>query len=101
MSADEIEALFSSYAQIGQELPRTENQIRALALSYRREKAITHLLKLTTDPDPDEAAEEQLEEERSEENALAAVMAGETQVEELIDEADAKTGDETQTEMVE
>jgi trigger factor len=57
VAADEIEQLFRLYAQIGQNLPQTEEQIRGLASSLRREKTIARLLELTTDPDPDEAPE--------------------------------------------
>ncbi len=38
---------------MGQELPHSENQLRSLAFSYRREKALLRLIELTTDPDPD------------------------------------------------
>jgi trigger factor len=79
VSADEIEQLFRLYAQIGQNLPQTEEQIRSFASSLRREKTISRLLELTTDPDPDEApetdgaAEESAEEEaRTEEAAMSA-----------------------------
>ena len=50
---EEIEALLNAYAQMGQELPHSENQLRSLAFSYRREKALSRLVELTTDPDPD------------------------------------------------
>ena len=54
---EEIEALFHAYAQMGQELPHTEDQIRSLMLSYRREKTLSRLVELTTDPDPDAESE--------------------------------------------
>ncbi len=76
ITPEDLEALFNAYAQAGQELPRTEEQIRALAISYRREKAITRLVELTTDPDPDAEEDEELEEETSVENAEAAALAG-------------------------
>ena len=76
ITPEDLEALFNAYAQAGQELPRTEDQIRALAISYRREKAITRLVELTTDPDPDAEEDEELEEETSVENAEAAALAG-------------------------
>ncbi len=72
---EEIEALFSAYEQIGQPLPRDEERIRALMLSYRREKTLSRLIELTTDPDPDEQAE--AEAEASVAGAEAAVLAGE------------------------
>ncbi len=74
---EELEMLFNTYAQLGQELPRTEDQIRALAISYRREKAITRLIELTTDPDPDEISEDEaLEDESAIANASAAAQVG-------------------------
>ena len=53
VSAEELETLVRAYAQAGQNIARSEQQLRALAISYRREKAITRLVELTTDPDPD------------------------------------------------
>ena len=55
---EELEALLKAYAQLGQALPNTEDRLRALAFSYRREKALSHLAKMTTDPDPEEEDEE-------------------------------------------
>jgi len=71
---EEIDALFQLYAQMGQELSRSEAQIRALTASYQREKAVSRLLELTTDPDPDEAIEEEVAEEASVANAEAAAL---------------------------
>jgi trigger factor len=85
ITPEDLEALFNAYAQAGQELPRTEEQIRALAISYRREKAITRLVELTTDPDPDAELDAELEEETSVENAEAAALEGDT----LSDQAEA------------
>ena len=84
ITPEDLEALFNAYAQAGQEMPRTEDQIRALAISYRREKAITRLVELTTDPDPDAKSDEELEEEASVEHAEAAALAGD----ELSDETE-------------
>ncbi len=78
---EDLEALFNAYSQMGQELPQTEEQIRALAISFRREKAITRLVELTTDPDPDAEIDEEIEEDTSVENAEAAALAGD----ELVD----------------
>lgn len=78
VAPEEVEALFRAYAQIGQNLPQTEAQIRALAQSLRREKAITRLVELTTDPDPDA---ESNEEELSVTNAEEAAIAGEEESE--------------------
>ena len=60
IEAGEIEALFNAYAQSGQELPRTEAQVRALAINYRREKALTHLVEVMADPDPDAIGETEI-----------------------------------------
>jgi trigger factor len=68
---EEIEALYNAYAQMGQELPRSEEQIRSLMLSYRREKTLSRLIELTTDPDPDAVDEAETEEELAEEDAIA------------------------------
>jgi trigger factor len=57
ISPEEVEAFFRVYAQMGQNLPRTETQIAAVGRSLLRENAIQRLLELTTDPDPDAAEE--------------------------------------------
>ena len=72
---EEVEAFFRAYEQAGQPIQRTEAQIRGIVINYRREKTITRLVELTTDPDP---TEEAAEEETSMENAEAAALAGET-----------------------
>lgn len=107
VTAEEIESLFMTYAQIGQELPRTEEQIRALALSFRREKAISRLVELTTDPDPDvesEALDQAEDEETAVANAEAAtVIAGEIEQapETVVEQTDHPISDVTQNEAVE
>ena len=53
VSAEELETLVRAYTQAGQQITRSEQQLRALAISYRREKAITRLVELTAGPDPD------------------------------------------------
>jgi trigger factor len=53
VTPEEVQAVLRAYAQAGQQLPRTEDQMRALASTYRREKALSRLIELTTDPDPD------------------------------------------------
>jgi trigger factor len=81
VEAQEIEALFNAYAQIGQNLPRTEAGIRALALSYRREKTLSRLIELTAGLDPDAEGSGSVSEEAEEatvENAQAAALAGES-----------------------
>ncbi|MBO0796546.1 MAG: trigger factor, partial [Ktedonobacteraceae bacterium] len=88
VTPEELEALLNAYAQMGQPLPRTEAQVRALAVSYRREKALTRLMELTTDPDPDEESEETAEEQAVEANAEEAARVGESSAaEEANDEA--------------
>jgi trigger factor len=107
VEAPEIEALFNAYEQIGQALPRTEDQIRSLMLSFRREKALSRLIELTTDPDPDEQADEDAAvldaavEESAEEadtiaNAEAAAVVGEEPAEEP-----AAQSEDTHSETVE
>lgn len=86
VTPEEIESVFRAYAQMGQNLPQTEEQIRALANSLRREKTVTKLVELTTDPDPDEEIEAQAEEEASVANAEAAALTGEEDVEDIIAE---------------
>lgn len=93
VTPEEVEALFRAYAQIGQGLPQTEQQIRALATSLRREKTITKLVELTTDPDPDEQVEVQAEEDASIANAEAAALAGEEDVEDIIAEDAAQASE--------
>jgi trigger factor len=78
---EELEALLNAYARVGQELPHTEDRLRALAFSYRREKALSRLVELTTDPDVEEA---EAESEASIVNAQAGALAGE--------EGDTETG---------
>jgi trigger factor len=74
IGVEEIEALYQAYAQAGQALPQTPEQIQALAISYRREKALTRLVELTTPPDPDLVSED----EAATANAQEAALAGET-----------------------
>jgi trigger factor len=76
VAPEEVEALFRAYTQMGQNLPQTEGQIRALAQSLLREKAITRLVELTTEPEI-EASEEESSEETQVEFTEAAVLAGE------------------------
>ncbi len=77
VGADEIEQIFRAYAQAGEELPRTEDQIRGLAISFRQEKTLLRLVELTTDPDPDAEVPVEDAEEVSEDNARAAALSGE------------------------
>jgi trigger factor len=80
---EEVEAVFRAYEQAGQQLGRSDAQIRAVAVNLRREKAITRLVELTTDADSGVEAVEAGEAEANEveasiENAGAAALAGET-----------------------
>ena len=77
IAPEELEQLAQAYAQMGQALPRTEEQLRALAQSLMREKTVSRLVELTTDPDPDEEIEEEAD---SLANAEAAALAGEAEV---------------------
>jgi trigger factor len=76
----EIDALLQAYAQAGQNLAGSDAQRQALASALRREKTITRLVELTTDPDPDEEAERAEDEEVSVANAEAAALSGEEDV---------------------
>jgi len=68
---EELESLLRAYEQIGQPL-RSEGQLRALASSLLREKTVSRLVELTTDPEPvEEAGEEDVSSEVEQaENAL-------------------------------
>lgn len=77
VTPEELNAVAQLYAQIGQDVLNSEAQMRGLEATYRREKAITRLVELTTDPDPDEEIEEEAAEEVSIANAEAAALAGE------------------------
>ncbi|HEY3993827.1 MAG TPA: trigger factor [Ktedonobacteraceae bacterium] len=94
VSPEELESIFRFYAQMGQELPQTEEQVRSLASSLLREKALSRLIELTTDPDPDEEAEaeeaEVLEAEASEEAALAAAVEADALESESVEKAEAE-----------
>ena len=95
VAPEEVEALFRAYAQLGQNLPQTEGQIRALAQSLLREKAITRLVELAAGPEPE--SEEQ--EEATVANAEAAALAGDEETVDIPSEEDisqlSSTGSET------
>ncbi|GHO88267.1 trigger factor [Dictyobacter formicarum] len=101
----EIEALFNAYEQIGQPLPKTEDQIRSLMLSFRREKTLTRLIELTTEPEPDEEIEEEeAAEDAAVANAEAAALASETEATDTSAEESAAATplpDDQKTETVE
>jgi trigger factor len=93
VDAGEIEALFNLYAQAGQALPQTEDQILALARSYRREKTLQRLVELAAGPDPEEEVEVSEEadgsKEAAEANAQAAALAAESNESEQTTEPEA------------
>ena len=80
VAPEEVEALFRAYTQIGQNLPQTDAQIRALAQSLLREKAITRLVELATGSETASAEEGASAEAQSTANAGAAALAGEEEV---------------------
>ena len=106
---EELEALYRAYAQAGQALPQTEEQMRMLATSYRREKALTRLVEVTTPPDPDLVSEEESTEEATIEGAQEAAIAGEVILTDAHNESIETEGsataslpsDEVKTETVE
>jgi trigger factor len=103
VSVEEIESLFRLYAQMGQNLPQTEQQVRSIATSLQREKAISRLLELTTDPDPDaELAEEDdlaaVEAESSEEHAEEAAKVAAAEASTLEGVTDEQSGEAVETE---
>ncbi len=87
VAPEELEALYRAYAQAGQQLARSEEQIRSLLFSYRREKTITFLVDAIAGPDPDQINEE----EQSIENAEAAAIAGEPDVIAEVEDAGEAT----------
>lgn len=74
VTPEELDVMARVYAQLGQQIPRTESQLRALAESILREKTFERLVELTTDPEP---GEEAADEAATQENAAAAAEAGE------------------------
>lgn len=92
VTLDEVQQLFNLYAQVGQPLPQTEEQVRSVANSMQREKTISRLLELTTDPDPDEVKDETAEE------AFEAAEAQEEALEEAVVEAEIETSERSETE---
>ncbi|MGZ3610557.1 MAG: trigger factor [Ktedonobacteraceae bacterium] len=102
VAPEEVEALFRAYAQMGQSLPQTEGQIRALAQSLLREKAITHLVELTTEPEIESSEEEESVETPAESietiDVVDEVETGDTQEEDSQPVlSDDETGEVEQT----
>jgi trigger factor len=98
VGVEEVESLYRLYAQMGQNLPQTEAQVRSIATSLQREKAISRLLELTTDPDPDAelaaeddeaAASEEAEVEQSEDAAKLAAAEASSLAETSDEQAEA------------
>lgn len=109
VDANEIEALFNAYEQIGQPLPRTEDRIRSLMISFRREKALSRLIELTTDADEEadenaaieaEAVTEAAEETGAIAHAVAAAVIGEAEAS-TAEEAEVAQASDQKTETVE
>ncbi|HLX39268.1 MAG TPA: trigger factor [Ktedonobacteraceae bacterium] len=90
VAPEELESLYRAYAQVGQQLGRSEEQIRSVFVAYRREKTITQLVEVIVGPEDDESNLT----EQSIENAEAAALAGESDVEAVI-EAAIEAGQET------
>lgn len=88
---EELNELVQFYAQAGQDLT-SEEEARALVVTYRREKAFKRLLELTTDPDPDAETPVEEIEETAIANAEAAALAGE-----LIEAAEPASADTMNT----
>ena len=95
VAPEELESLYRAYAQAGQALGRSEEQIRSLLFAYRREKAITKLVEIIAGPDPDESSED----EQSIENAEAAALAGEPDVVTEIEDTNMTPEAEVVTEV--
>ena len=74
VAPEEVEALFRAYTQMGQSLPQTEGQIRALAQGLLHEKAITRLVEMTTEPEIETSEEESSEETQAESTEAAEVV---------------------------
>jgi trigger factor len=99
VTPEELESIFRFYAQMGQALPQTEDQVRSLAGSLLREKALTRLIELTADPDPDAEPAEESALEAVEEGAIAAAIeagdleAGIAEIEEEVRESESVEGE--------
>jgi len=96
---DELESLLNAYARMGHQIPHSEDRLRALALSYRQEKALSRLVELTTDPDPD--AEVEAEAEAESEANIVDVQAGVLAEEEGETETEASVANAQATVLVE
>ncbi len=98
VSPEEIESLFRAYAQLGQNLPQTEGQIRAVAQSLIREKALSRLVELTTESEAttdEEEASVETPAEPAETAVSSEEQAGDTQEVEVGSQP-ASSEDETE-----
>jgi trigger factor len=73
VTPEELESVVRAYAQAGQNIARSEQQLRAVIINYRREKAIARLVELTTDPDPDAESDTHIPADNAEEVTPAEV----------------------------
>ena len=89
----EIEAVLQLYSQAGQPLPNTEDQVRALAINYRREKTLNFLVDLIAGPDPESELATSEEEVASIDNALVAAQAAEAASDEAQDTTSEAAGE--------
>ncbi len=96
VSPEEVEALYNAYAQMGQTLPRTDTQIRSLALSLLREKTISRLVDIVAGPDPEAEPEAQEAAEDGIANAEAAAIA----IDAAVAEAEPTTNEKVETKTV-
>jgi trigger factor len=101
VSPEEVESLFRAYAQLGQNLPQTEGQIRAIAQSMIREKALSRLIELTTEPEV--ASDEEASAETPAEPAEAVAVSSEEETGDAqeVEDSSQPADSEVETEDVE
>ncbi len=95
ITPEDLESLARIYMQSGQNRTPTEEQMQTLAMNYRREKAITRLIELTTPPE-EEAAEEpvgvQEQGNQEEEAGEAAILDIQNITQDQSDQAEETSG---------
>jgi len=95
ITPEDLESLARIYMQSGQNRTPTEEQMQTLAMSFRREKAITRLIELTPPPD-EEAAEEpvgvQEQGNQEEEAGEAAILDIQDITQDQSDQAEETSG---------
>jgi trigger factor len=84
ITPEDLESLARIYMQSGQNRTPTEEQMQTLAMNYRREKAITRLIELTTPPDVEAAEEPVVVQEQGNQEEEA----GETAILDIQDQSD-------------